>query len=311
MGKSFFSRVNKSANQNLKKKRACITSLAFFKKKGIMQIHCFFKKGYLKIMENQILSKDDMTITKIDMRCVKMGNELIQAAHGLTLAKKRIMSIAASNIKGHKPKYSAFNPSAFTFEVTAEEYSRVCNIDLSESYKQLKKASLDLLNDQIERKVYDAQGNPVIVRGKQQLERFVWVQHVKYCEGEGKVIITFSERVTDFLTGLHKNFTRYLLEQSCKLTSYYAIRFFEMLMQFKNTGWFHISVEDFCDQMNAPKSCRDRFQQIKTRIIAAAVKQLRNDWIITYEVESKGKGKKITHLKFKFKENKQTSLALA
>jgi plasmid replication initiation protein len=259
----------------------------------------------IKIMEESLsMDMDNMTVTKIDSRCVKMGNELVQASHGLTLAKKRIMAIAASNIKGYVPKAKIYNPSAFTFEITAEEYSRVCGIDLSESYYQLKKAALDLLNDQIERKVYDKKGNPIVFRGKQQVERFVWVQHVNYCEGEGKVKITFSERVTDFLTGLHKNFTRYLLEQGCKLSSYYAFRFFELIMQYRTTGWFYVSVEEFCDMMSSPPSYRKKFQTIKTRMIASAVNQLKDEWDITFKTERKGKGKRITHIKFFFIEKK-------
>jgi len=250
-------------------------------------------------------------------RTVVMSNELIQASQGLdTIAKKRLISIAVSNINSKMKKKLIHFDDDFKFDITAVEYSRICKVDLGRSYDQIKKAANDLMSSDnvIKRKVLDKDGAPIVVKGKEQYEAFTWIQHILYCEGDGKVTITLSKRVTDFLCDLHKNYTYYLLEKGCRLKSVYTFRFFELMMQYYSTGWFLMSTVEFCRLMGAPETYCLAFQRIKERLILPVVKELMSDFTITWESlkrspDKKPRGRKqITHVKFYFKENDQLSL---
>ena len=43
---------------------------------------------------------------------------------------------------------------------------------------------------------------------------------------------------------LYQNVTSYDLNRVARLESVYSFRLFELLMQFRSTGWRHMSVED-------------------------------------------------------------------
>ena len=72
---------------------------------------------------------------------------------------------------------------------------------------------------------------------------------------------------------LHKRFTSYRLEEVASLRSTYAIRLFEMLAQFSDTGVFVISVADFKQRLGIEDKY-DRFSNLKARVIEPAVKDL-------------------------------------
>jgi len=244
-------------------------------------------------------------------KTVCIANELLQSSQELdTIAKKRIISIAVSNINSKLKKKLVHFDSDFCFEITAEEYSTISGVDIKSSYRQMKEAADKLLEkgNVIKRRILEADGSPKIVRGEYEYESFVWVQHITYSKGNGRIELTLSKRVTDFLCDIRKNYTYFLLERACRLKSVYAFRFFEMMMQYYSTGWFVLEINEFCRLLGAPDCYKDVIQLVKTRLIKPILKELSGDFLITWKGLKKRGGKRITHIEFKFKENTQLSL---
>lgn len=254
-------------------------------------------KTELDMMEKGI------TIIKNKYRKASVDNELQKAAHGLDLLSKRLVLLALSKLDSRKPVSRVFRKSDFTVEIYAKDYAELCNLDMNKAYEQMKKASKKILKSTIQK-------TEINNKGIEFTREFVWAQECQYYKRCGKVILIFSEPVSPYISMLHKNFTSYSIDYVAKLKSYYSIRFFEMMMQYKDTGWFLISVEDFCFRMNAPKGYIDKFQRIKERILNQIKKDLtyKEGWIITWETLKKGKGKRITNIKFSFKKNPQLDL---
>lgn len=233
---------------------------------------------------------------------VTMSNDVISASQGLrTLAEQRIIKTCVAMLDSAK-----LDQGRYTFHLSALEYAEVFGIDIDVAYEQLKLAAKTLL-DRIITKEEPA------ARGRLRVTKARWLSSITYEDGAGYIKLRFSHEATPYLFALKGNHTTYILDQAAQLRSVYSWRLMEMLMQFKNTGWRQINIEDFAKAMDVPPSLTKDFAQIRRRVIEPAIKELtqKDGWIIEWEPLSIGSqkiGRKITALRFTFKKNPQQSL---
>ncbi len=222
---------------------------------------------------------------------VNMSNALVRAAHGLTLAEKRVIAICMAKLDSIRQ-----DAAGYTFKLTAQEFAETFEVDADTAYEQMIFAG-DNLMKRIARTVEEGR------RGKIE-RKWVWVSGVVYHHGEGRIELGFSHEMTPHLTLLRKQFTSYKLKQASALRSLYSWRLFELLMQFKSTGILHIDIDDFLHAMEAPESARQNFAQLRKRIIEPAVAELmKKDGMEIEWTPKKQGGRKITSLEFVFQKH--------
>jgi len=220
---------------------------------------------------------------------VTKSNHLVEAGYRLSLNEQRLVLTAISKLDGRKPI-----PRDNDFTITAQEFSSMFNIPIKQAYENLDNAASRLYERDI--KTYD---------GKHKTrERFRWVDGVKYWDGEGKVTLSFSNKIIPYLTLLHTQLTSYDLKQISNLKSSYAIRFYELMVQFKSTGDRWIKLDALKDRLEL-NDCYDRFYNLKVRIIEPAIKEINNSTNLTVTWETVKKGRVITGLKFSIKEKQK------
>lgn len=228
---------------------------------------------------------------------VNMSNELIRAAHGLTLPEKRVISLCMAKLDSVR-----LNNDRYKFKLSAQEFAKEFDLDTNTAYDQLK-----AVGDQLMKRV--ARYIEKLPRGKIKERKWVWVSGVTYHSGEGWVELGFSHEMTPHLFLLRKEFTSYKLKHAVALRSIYSWRLLELLMQYKSTGILRIPIEDFCHAVEAPPSCEKDFGQLRRRVIAPAVEELISKDSLEIEWQPiKHGGRKVTGLEFKFSASPQTSL---
>lgn len=227
---------------------------------------------------------------------VNMSNSLIRAAHGLSLAEKRVVSACLAKMDSIR-----LDNGRYKFKLTANEFAETFNVSLDTAYEQLMDTGKKLMK----RTARFVEDTP---RGKKE-RLWVWVSGVTYHHGEGWVELGFSHEMTPHLALLRKEFTSYKLKHASALRSVYSWRLMELMMQFKSTGLLRIDVEAFCHAMEAPESARNNFGELRRRIIEPAVKELtlKDNLLIAWEGTKRG-GRKVIGLEFRFKVNPQQSL---
>jgi plasmid replication initiation protein len=100
---------------------------------------------------------------------------------------------------------------------------------------------------------------------------------------------------------LHQQFTSYELKQISQLSTAYAIRFYELLVQFIKTGERYISLE----KLRALLELNDqypRFFDLKKRIIQPSITEINIKTNLRVEWDAVKKGRMITGLMFIFEE---------
>lgn len=235
---------------------------------------------------------------------VTMSNALTRAGHGLTLAEKRLIMSAVSQLDSCKKLGYGEVPVT---KVTAGEYAEMYGLDLTSAYEQLRDGAKVLYGRSITffEAAHKRNGKP-IAPTKIQMR---WIGSAKYHEGEAWVELAWWPPLLPHLVGLKKQFTSYQLKQASALRSVYSWRLLELLMRFEKTGWAEYTIEDFCASMETPASLSD-FGQIRRRVIDAAIAELtqKDGWLIEYKTIKRGR--KVTALRFEFGRNPQQSLGL-
>ena len=240
-----------------------------------------------KTKNNQLVEQDQQ---------IRMSNALVRAAQSLTLAEKRIVMMGVSKLDAAKPA----TPQNMIVQITAVEFAQAFGLSLDTAYNELKSAGKQLFNRYIS--FHWNNGNA--------LTQMHWVGRATYQNKEGYIELAFWHELAPQLFELSSLFTSYRLSRAAALRSIYSWRLFELLMQFKTTGWLKIPIEDFCYAVEAPASFRANFANLRRWVIEPAVKEIREkDGLnVTWDVEKAGR--KVKTLCFNFPLEHQVALPL-
>jgi len=220
---------------------------------------------------------------------VTKSNDLIEASYKLTLNEQRLVLLAIARLDSRKPMPNG------KLTIRAVEFAETFAVEPKHAYAALEEAATRLYERDI--KTYDGRYR----------ERFRWVYSVRYHEREGCVTLGFSPEVTPYLTLLHQRFTSYELKQIVRLNSPYAIRVYELLKQFTETGERTITLEQFKERLELSEQYA-RFYDLKRRIVDPAVKEINGHTDLEVEWDTVRQGRKIKGLLFTFSKAVQQRL---
>lgn len=240
------------------------------------------------------------TIKKGTPLYVSMSNELIRSAHGLTLGEKRLLMLAVSKLDSRKPA----TPQNMITRIDVSEFVKEFKITPQTAYEEVRNAAEQLMNRYIRFFHNDKDGKEIETRMQ-------WVGEANYKKSEGWVELAFWHRLSPMLFELKERFTTYKLDRVGGLRSVYSWRLFELLMQFKSTGQLKIDVDEFSQLMEAPKSIRANFANLRIKVIEPAVKEIREKDGLKVKWKPVKAGRRVQTLIFAFPREQQVALPLA
>lgn len=116
-------------------------------------------------------------------------------------------------------------------------------------------------------------------------------------ENSQTVSVSLNLDLKHILNNLTGNFTRFELKELTEIKSSYSKNMFRILKQFRKSGYFVITIEDFRDRLDIPSSYR--MSDINKRILNVIERDLSNNFR-NLCIKKKNRGRKITHLEFIF-----------
>lgn len=214
---------------------------------------------------------------------VTQSNRLIEAAHTLTLNEKRLVILAASLLDPRKPL-----PKDGILLIRADMFAEAFGTDPKSTYFALKDAA-DRLYARDNLRTYTKRGKLA--------KRMRWVYLCEYKEGQGCVELGFSPTVVPHLTMLNKEFTSYQLRQIGRLSTFYAIRLYELMAQFLKLKERECSME----QLRTMLDLGDKYTNVKDmrkRVLDPAIIEVNAHTDLTVAVEPRRKGRAIAGFTF-------------
>jgi len=232
---------------------------------------------------------------------VVKSNYLIEASYKLTLTEQRLILYAVSHARELQLGLSPDKPLRIEARAFAERFP---DMDVQSVYRELANAVDRLFDREVQfRHTDDVTGLPAFTRAR-------WISIASYIDGAGSVSLIFSPAVIPYLVRLEKRFTTYKLEEISRMTSMHAIRLYELLVQFKATGWREFTVDEFREVMGIERHEYRLTNNLRVRVLEVAINQINELTDYEVKVEDLRKGRKVTGFRFFFGQKSQQELPL-
>ncbi|MEW8308417.1 MAG: replication initiation protein, partial [gamma proteobacterium symbiont of Ctena orbiculata] len=112
------------------------------------------------------------------------------------------------------------------------------------------------------------------------------------------------------LAGLSRCFTVYELEKIAPLNSYYSMRLYEQLCQWRSTGKLVVTLEAFRGRLGLDGK-HEQFKYLKRDVINLAIEELHEKSSLAIACEVKRRNNKVVGLTFDFEEKSLKGSKLA
>ena len=175
--------------------------------------------------------------------------------------------------------------------LAAKEFGEVFNVSLSNCYGILKKALDKLMKTDI--KVEQAELN--------EAWRINVCSMAKYNKKEGTITINFTDHIMPYLSQVKQRFVLYNLKEISNFGSLYTTRLYELIQEFKETGWLLKSVEQLREIFAVGDKLK-AYKDFKQKTFAHACQEINNNYDMGLRFEELKEGRKIVAVKFFFKQ---------
>lgn len=222
---------------------------------------------------------------------VAKSNELVNAVYRLSLVEAQLLHFCIAWAREHQLGLTTDKPLRLRVSDFAEKFG----LSPNHAYQQAKEALEGLYKRDLTLYSIDPE------TGLEEITRTRWLTRYSYIDGAGVMSVIFSIDVMKHITRLERAFTSYNLNEIAHFTSYYAVRLYELLMQFKDKGWRTVSIEELRAAFGVAPAEYPRIGDLKRRAVNVAVVQINelSDWKVSYQNHKHGV--KITGLTFNIK----------
>lgn len=224
---------------------------------------------------------------------VVKDNALIRSSYTLSLVEQRLVLLA---VIGARESGRGVSLDSLLC-VSAANYSELFGVTKEAAYSALKDAVDSLFLRQFSYTDIHTTKKPMLVRSR-------WVSKVVYVPDSAIVEICFSPDVVPMVTRLSDNFTKYALNNVASLTSAYAVRLYELLVQWVATGFVLFSLDDLREKMGLSAADYPLLHNFKTRVLDFALKQINDKTDLKISYIQHKTGRTITGFTFEIQQKK-------
>jgi plasmid replication initiation protein len=174
--------------------------------------------------------------------------------------------------------------------LAAKTFSEVFNTNLHNSYRFLHKACKKLMKTSI-------------IVEKLELSQ-TWEINVcstaKYNKKEGCISVKFTDDIMPYLAQVRKRFVLYNLKEIANFGSLYTTRLYELIQEFKETGWILKSIAQLREIFAVGNSFK-LYADLKKYTFAHACKEINDNYNMKLKFEEIKEGRKVVAVQFFFK----------
>ena len=222
---------------------------------------------------------------------VTQANKLIEASYHLTLAEKRVLLALLAQVKSHPDATVIDGNTPLT--VTAGGIADMVGIPTKQAY--------ELLADAVERLAerWVVIDNPDPDKPHITRTRTRWVTAIDYQPGRGELQTYLAPKVIPYLTQLSGEFTRYRLQYVASMSSVYAIRLYELLVQWQGAGEREVEVDWLKEKFDLGDKY-PRLFDLKKYILQPAIDQINEHSNLWVRYGQRKSGRVVIALQFQF-----------
>ena len=226
---------------------------------------------------------------------ISKDNRLIEAAYKLTLDEQRLLLAVLAVVDTHpsKPAFKAETP----LEITASEITGLLPVSADGAYKLLQAAAERFYERSVLIDYPDDNPNPDdpdITRTRTR-----WVSAIDYVPARGSVRLFLASKIIPYINQLGGAYTSYRLQHVAQMTSVYAIRLYELLVQWQMTGEREVSIE-WLKKKFMIEGRYNELRDLRKRVIQPAVDQINTHSNLWVKYSQRKSGRQVVALQFQF-----------
>jgi plasmid replication initiation protein len=225
---------------------------------------------------------------------VVKSNALIEASYRLSLTEQRI--ILAAIVEARETQ-KGLGDGALT--IYAKKFTMTfSDVDQKNAYAQLKDAVKDLFKRYVTIKdIHEESGKPRITEAR-------WISSSSYINGIGAIQIRLSPEIIPYIIRLENEFTAYRLEKIGKLSTGYAVRLYEILLQYLQIGYRNITISELKNLLGVDQKEYLAIKDFKKRVIDPSLDQINEHTDLLVSYENVKVGRSVEGLLFTIEEKK-------
>lgn len=220
------------------------------------------------------------------------SNRIIEAGYKLSLNEQRVILACIAQVNSTEQLLKKDE-----FELSAKDFAKLFDISEDRAYSELQNIAKTLYQRSV------TIDNPDPKRPKLKKIETRWISSIGYIPEEGKIFLCFAQKMLPYLSELKGQFTKYELKHIGNMTSIYAIRLYELLMQWKTTGKREIEIDWLKKQFEIEEKYA-AMKDFKKYVIDPAIKDINTHSNFTVSWTQRKTGRRVTHLTFEFAEKK-------
>ena len=222
---------------------------------------------------------------------VSKANAFIESGYAINLVAQRVIILAIIEAR----EQGSMSEIGGVHRIKASDYEKHFECDKTTAYRSLKSACESLYESEFVWTDKDS-------KGRDKINKSRFVQRASYSEGGGYVEVMFGNDVIPLITRLSEKYTEYELKQIKDLNSIYALRIFEILMQWSSVGKTPmITIENLRTRLGVEEHQYKTMGNFKSRVLDHAIKEINGNTNITATYEQHKEGRRIVGFTFKFK----------
>jgi plasmid replication initiation protein len=179
------------------------------------------------------------------------------------------------------------------YTLSAKDYNTIFNCNMKHAYDFLRKACDKLMNTNIT--IHRIEDNTI------------WKINIcssaKYNKKEGCITIRFTDDIMPYLSQVREKFVMYDLKEVAGFSSLYTTRLYELLQEFKDTGYLTKSILQL-REIFATGDKLQKYSHFKTKTFVHAVYEINNHYNADLKFEEIKEGRKVAAIKFTFNKTK-------
>jgi len=213
-----------------------------------------------------------------------MENALIEARYSLTVEEQRLVLTTIAMLDNVETAPSGFPmlkiPKKLIIEATG----------LHEKDYKVIRNSLEKLMSRV-----------ITIETDKGFELYQWFAKAKYNKGDEFIEVQFHPDLKPYLLELKKRFTKIPLKQVLQLRSKYAIRLYELLKRYEDTGFRTDYLPELRKKLGVEDNEYTRFFDFEKRVLKPAIEEINEKTDLQVSYIKKKTGRRITHIEFEFK----------
>lgn len=174
--------------------------------------------------------------------------------------------------------------------LTAKEFSQQFGVDIDSCYRVLKNAGKRLMETSITIEKPD-------LFVTQQINV---CSKIEYQHKEGAIKVKFTDDIMPYLAQVKKKFVLYNLKEIANFGSLYSTRLYELIQEFKDTGWLIKSVEQLREVFAVGKKF-PLYADLKRKTFGHAINEINSQYEIDLKFEEIKEARKVVAIRFDFK----------